>query len=270
MQMSSSSSKMRYETRKDLGVLLPRYQNRFVFLNFRKRKYAHKSPFDAETPNDVKQALKQHFPNVTEFPSDDVLQSFLDSSPGETGYMQLNRHCVPEFKVSLIGDAAVGMYSLLGQGCASALQNANLLAEQVAPILSIPSPSSQNENEEDPKVLLLRLEQALYSVSNTTVAEGRAIADWNLISHAMKKPIVNLFVLPAAGRMMKSLNQPDISYTEMLQSKSSKLAMGISKFFWRLERTSVPMIDKNHLPVKSNSGVQGTKISPKVVERQVT
>jgi hypothetical protein len=46
--------------------------------------------------------------------------------------------------------------------------------------------------------------------------------------------------------------------------------MGISKFFWRLERTSVPMIDKNHLPVKSNSGVQATKISPKVVERQVT
>jgi hypothetical protein len=247
---------MRYETRKDIGVLLPRYKNRFVFLNFRNRKYAHQSPFDAATSKDVKQALTHHFPEVTEFPSDDVLQSFLDSSPGETEYMQLNRHCVPEFKVSLIGDAAVGMYSLLGQGCASALQNANLLAEQVAPILSttttMSSPSPQKENAEDPKVLLLRLEQALYSVSNTTVAQGCAIADLNLIYHSMKKPIVNLFVLPAVRRIMKSLNQPDVAYTELLQSKSSKLAIGISKFFWRLERTPVPMMD-NDAPVKSKN-----------------
>jgi 2-polyprenyl-6-methoxyphenol hydroxylase-like FAD-dependent oxidoreductase len=240
------SSMISFTTRKDLGVLLPRLKNRFVLLTFRKRKYNQQSPFDAETPDDVKEAFKHHFPDVTEFPSDDVLQSFLDSSPGETGYMQLNRHCVPEFKVSLIGDAAVGMYSLLGQGCASALQNANLLAEQVAPILSpLSSPSRQKENAEDPVVQQQLLEQALYSVSNTTVAEGRAIADMNLIGHATNKPIVKLFVLPEMGKISKSLSLPDVSYTEMLQSKSSKLAIFISKFFWRLERISVPIIDKN-------------------------
>jgi hypothetical protein len=240
------SSMISFTTRKDLGVLLPRLKNRFVLLTFRKRKYNQQSPFDAETPDDVKEAFKHHFPDVTEFPSDDVLQSFLNSSPGETGYMQLNRHCVPEFKVSLIGDAAVGMYSLLGQGCASALQNANLLAEQVAPILSpLSSPSRQKENAEDPAVQQQLLEQALYSVSNTTVAEGRAIADMNLIGHATNKPIVKLFVLPEMAKISKSLSLPDVSYTEMLQSKSSKLAIFISKFFWRLERISVPIIDKN-------------------------
>ena len=249
---------IRYDTGKDLGVLLPRYKNRFVLLNFRKRKDSHQNPFDAETPNDLKQALQQQFPDVTAFPSDDVLQSFLDSSPGETGYMQLNRHCVPEFKVALIGDAAVGMYSLLGQGCASALQNANLLAEQVAPILSM-----ETADVESPSVLQLRLEQALYSVSNTTVAQGQAIADLNLITHAMQKPIVKLFVLPAARKVFKNLNRPEVSYTDMIQSKSTKLAIGISKFFWRLERIRVPMIIEKHPPsVKSERMAVATKTAP--------
>jgi hypothetical protein len=34
--------------------------------------------------------------------------------------------------------------------------------------------------------------------------QGRVIADLNLVDHAMKKPIVNLFVLPGAGGRVKT------------------------------------------------------------------
>ena len=71
---------------------------------------------------------------------------------------------------------------------------------------------------------------------------------------AMKKPIVKWVVLPAVGTILKSLKQPDVAYTENIQPNSSKLAIFISKCFWRLECIPVSMIDKQRpSPVESKS-----------------
>jgi hypothetical protein len=51
---------------------------------------------------------------ITAFPPDDELQEFLDAPSGETGFIKVDRHDVPEQAVALIGDTASTMFSLLG------------------------------------------------------------------------------------------------------------------------------------------------------------
>jgi 2-polyprenyl-6-methoxyphenol hydroxylase-like FAD-dependent oxidoreductase len=103
--------------------------------------------------------------NITILPPDDVLQDFLKQQPGRESYMKLHQQVVQDAKIILIGDAAVGMYSLFGQGCASAMTQADLLAKMLA-------------NATD-------LQSCLELYSNASVKEGHAISNLNLLAHAL-------------------------------------------------------------------------------------
>ena len=236
LKMSPGTSFPRFQTSKDLGRLLPRYKDRWVWLNFRNARHRTHNPFDATNPSELQQGLIKHFPNLTNFPSNEAFEQFLSQPPGKTTYMQLERHVSPRYRVALIGDAAVGMYSLLGQGCAYALQSANLLAEQVAQIQGYNTDPGDDYDEQRKAPWEKNLLQALYVVSNSTVIEGRAIADLNLLSHGLKVPLVGKWIIkPALSKVSLALAaQPMKPYSEV--AKEAQLAIQLSKLVWRLQR----------------------------------
>lgn len=86
--------------------------------------------------------------------------------------MKLDRHYVPRGNVVLVGDASVGMYSLFGQGAASAMTQADCLAETLA------NCSFTDKND---------LQSTLLEFSNSSVVEGHAISDLNLLTHVLRK-----------------------------------------------------------------------------------
>ncbi|EOD26628.1 hypothetical protein EMIHUDRAFT_236665 [Emiliania huxleyi CCMP1516] len=120
--------------------------------------------------------------------------------------------------VALVGDASNGMYSLFGQGCASALLQADMLAEALA------TPGDQS------------LESMLSSYSEASVKEGHAIAELNLITHALRQPFpIRQLALWQAKGISKRLAE-EVAYNEIL--RKHRLAIWLSKFFWRGLRTS--------------------------------
>jgi 2-polyprenyl-6-methoxyphenol hydroxylase-like FAD-dependent oxidoreductase len=208
--------------KRDTGALLPRFQNRFVLLNFRAlpKGDEHQNPFDATTPQQLREAISQALPNITIFPPDDVLQDFLNQPPGRESYMKLDRHIVQDANIILIGDAAVGTYSLFGQGCASAMTQADLLAETLA-------------NATD-------LQSSLELYSNASVKEGHAISELNLLTHALgKMGPIRFWVRFQQMEIGKTLAQkPEVPYSDIL--KKRKRAVWVSKFFWRKVRIPAP------------------------------
>ena len=218
---------------KDRGAILPRFQNRHVLLNFRARENSD-SPhhvFNATTPQELREAIRVILPNITNFPSDDVLQAFIDQKPGRESYMKLDRHYVPERNVVLVGDAAVGMYSLFGQGAANAMLHADDLAETLCV-------AAAN----------VGVDAALQQYSEKAVVEGHAIADLNLLSHALRrKGLIKIwagFQMMGIGRTLAKA--PEVPYSAIL--KKWKRAIWLSKYFWRrdrLETTIVPLNPKS-------------------------
>jgi 2-polyprenyl-6-methoxyphenol hydroxylase-like FAD-dependent oxidoreductase len=239
-----------YTTRKDRGRLVPRYKNRFVLLNFRKVQHANQPPLDATSPMELKNTLSRLLVNVTEFPPDDILQAFLDEPPGVSDYLCLNKHCVEEYRVALIGDASVGMYNLLGQGCNSAMQQANLLAESVASVYNDHYYNNKNntcnnkENDaQEETMFVTHLSQALLTTSNITVQETKAIQDLNLVAHILRKPILNLIFLKGFMKANQSLlRKPEMSFSEILQQ--CRWTILVSKLFWRWERIPKSLLSR--------------------------
>lgn len=211
-----------YKNKEDVGRLLPRYKGRFVLLNFRKQKAINQNPFGASNPEELKTSIRAAMPNVTEFPSEEIIQSFLDQPAGDTSYMILNKHYVPEVKTVLIGDAAVGMYSLLGQGCAYAMESAARLAEELA----------YNTDEGD-------IDCSIQNCCETNQQEGKALSDLNLISHIRSRPLVKAAFFLAMSTVMKGLSDPSDPYSDI--ARRSRWAILVSKPFWWLDRTRQPL-----------------------------
>ena len=217
--------------KQDNGDIIPRFQNKFVLLNFRAKPedgdytaLPQNNPFQASTPQELKDSIQRVLPNITNFPSNDILEKFLQQTPGRESWMKLNRHYVPEGNVVLVGDAANGMYSLFGQGAASAMTSADLLATTLASVMD----NSTN------------METALLHYSNTSVVEGHAISDLNLLTHVLRKG--GLWRFWALYHMMgigKTLSQkPNVPYSKILKKK--RRAIWVSKQFWKRARISAP------------------------------
>ena len=218
--------------KKDNGAIIPRFQNKFVLLNFRAKPedgdytaLPQNNPFQASTPQQLVDSIQKVFPNITNFPSDDILEKFLQQTPGRESWMKLNRHYVPEGNVVLVGDAANGMYSLFGQGAASAMTSADLLATTLASVML-------NSTED--------FKMALAQYSNTSVVEGHAISDLNLLTHVLRKG--GLYKFWALFHMMgigKTLSQkPNVPYSDILKKK--RRAIWVSKQFWKRARIPAP------------------------------
>ncbi|KAI2506042.1 hypothetical protein MHU86_8363 [Fragilaria crotonensis] len=138
--------------------------------------------------------------------------------------MKLDRHYVPECNVVLVGDAAVGMYSLFGQGAANAMIHADLLAEALCKAVDDDDVGATST-------------AALQQYSDKAVLEGHAISDLNLLAHALRKKGPIKFW--AAFQMMnigKTLAKaPEVPYSAILAKR--KRTIWLSKFFWREDRT---------------------------------
>jgi 2-polyprenyl-6-methoxyphenol hydroxylase-like FAD-dependent oxidoreductase len=144
--------------------------------------------------------------------------------------MKLNKHASPDRHIALIGDAAVGMYSWLGQGVASSMQRASLLAETVCSSSS--SSSSSDDNDQ-----MIGLPEALRSFSDESVRQGHAITDLNLINYAVSLPLIGRFA-PGPGNM-ESLQNPDVPYSDIRKQYKGWVRLG--RLLWFFAR--VPMSD---------------------------
>jgi 2-polyprenyl-6-methoxyphenol hydroxylase-like FAD-dependent oxidoreductase len=206
--------------KRDYGAILPRFKNRLVLLNFRSTKYSYESPFGAKTPQDLKDALQIILPNMTNFPSDQVLEEFLEQKPGKESFMKLDKHAIEKRNVALIGDASNGMYSLFGQGCASAMLQADMLAD----ILT---------DTQD-------LTTALSTYSDWSVKEGHAIIDLNLLAHSLRQALpIKFWARLQRMKIGKTLSkQPEVPYSEIY--KQRKWAIWVSRLFWRRARQPAP------------------------------
>lgn len=233
-----------YKTQTDTGRLLPLFKDRFVLLNFRNRKLPnHDKPFDASTPLELKNSIQKVLPGVTEFPSDETLSAFLNRPAGNTFYMHLNKHYIPEYRTILLGDAAVGVYNFLGQGCAYALLSANRLAEELAEATAMESSS----REPRPTATV---ESAVSRAAERNRSEGKALADLNLIVHLTKAKFPNRFKgwLFKKVMRMSGLNSSSPSYGEI--KKTNKWAIRLSRPLWILSRTKVPLKRGNRMSQK--------------------
>ena len=205
------------ERSSEFGGLLPRFKHQFVLLMFWRRDASttQTSPFGATTPAELKARIAERFPDVTAFPDDAVVQEFLDDRPGKEVYMKLNKHALPKRRIALIGDAAVGMYSRLGQGVTSGMERADLLAATVA------------EGKDN-------LPRALRSFSKQSVREGHAITDLNLMDHAWD--CARIKVSPMDGMMAVAplLNNPDLKYSELKKRFWRWIFLG--RLVWRFQR----------------------------------
>ena len=152
---------------------------------------------------------------------------FIKSRPRHEHYLKLDRYHYND-SVALLGDAAHGMYSFLGQGAACGFQNAVALAT-----------SLQQGSD---------MACALQTYSSAAVPEGHAATDMNLVVHTifggsvLGKILAFPLVLLGAvrGRLIfKQLNE-NISYRQIL--RENNLLIWVSSIFWR--KTRIPFVYK--------------------------
>mmetsp|Transcript_32574 Transcript_32574/g.48223 ORF Transcript_32574/g.48223 Transcript_32574/m.48223 type:complete len:240 (+) Transcript_32574:43-762(+) len=210
----------------NFGGLLPRYPGQCVLLMFWRKGRGKitssqpRNPFLADTALELKQEITKLFLNITEFPSDNVLQEFLDESHGLEVYMKLNKHALSERTIAFLGDAAAGMYSTLGQGVASAWERANLLAETLANTTNI--------------------DDALQDFSQKSRDQSYAITELNLVSHVREIPFLAKRLFPRQRQTIMGLAMnPDGSYVDL--RKQGRLLVACARVLWWFHRVSPPV-----------------------------
>jgi kynurenine 3-monooxygenase len=143
---------------------------------------------------------------------DQALQEFLNTRPFRSHYMKLERY--HDESVALLGDAAHGMSTLLGQGCACGLESARKLS----------------------KCLLVgtNINSALEEYSNIAVPEAHAITDLNLVGSILRGGIfAKLLAFPLSlwqalrGKMLFKRVGDDVPYQTVLQE--NRLLVALSK-----------------------------------------
>jgi len=149
------------------GACLPQKDGSFTALIFWQPISSHdqNNPCGIATPEELQQLLHQMSPqNLPALKLDrDQAVAFLAAQPGSEYWSQCRCYHDLEGRAVLIGDAAHGMYSLLGQGCTAAIADAvalDSLLEQYHDQLSIVLPQ----------------------FSATQVEFGHAASDLNLIA----------------------------------------------------------------------------------------
>mmetsp|Transcript_7706 Transcript_7706/g.9823 ORF Transcript_7706/g.9823 Transcript_7706/m.9823 type:complete len:194 (+) Transcript_7706:991-1572(+) len=145
---------------------------------------------------------------------EEALESCFESKAGITHYMKVNKY--HDGNVALLGDAAHGMYSLLGQGCATGLNSALIF--------------EKSDNKDVP--------DALEAYSSVAVPEAHAITDLNLVSHSMRGNIIEKFAgIRFFSQMIPKLFDPSVSFTEIYEE--NRRYVSFSKRAWKRERLPI-------------------------------
>jgi len=152
---------------------------------------------------------------------------FIESKARRENYIKLDRYHDTASRIALVGDAAHGMYSLLGQGAACGFLTASLLAESI-----------QKAGGDIPT--------ALENYSTLAVPEGHAIGDLNLLTHAIfgsfvaKLLSIPLLLLNALrGKLILKRVNDDVTYQQIYRENS--LLVMVCRYFWKKDR--VPFFD---------------------------
>lgn len=157
------------------------------------------------------------------------LEQCIEARPGLSHVMYTDRFHDAPAGIALIGDAAHGMYSLLGQGCACGLQSTMMLADCLG--------ASRQTNESG------SLETALEAYSAKAVPEAHAITDLNLITHAIMggglktkfQVFPRLLWQTLRGKaLMGRVGKYDIPYSQLLDE--NKRIIEIAKKRWEDQR----------------------------------
>lgn len=153
---------------------------------------------------------------------DEAINLFLKTRPGRSHYMKVDRF--HDDSVVLVGDAAHGMSSLLGQGCATGLKCTEVLADELG--------SESN-----------RLSDALERYSKQCVLEAHAITDLNLMASAVSQagPILKVLLLPfvLVQKMMgrtffEQMGKVEVPYLQIL--RENWFLIPLARLRWRRER----------------------------------
>ena len=231
------------------GMMLPRYPNGHIITAFWDEDDGTNNPGNFDTAEELKAMLSDALQDVppkqapiknwklagvegdTDLAGkrrfinfdDKAVDLFLKTRPGRNHYMKVNRF--HDDSIALVGDAAHGMNGLLGQGCASGLKCAQMLADELG--------SGSNPN----------LNGALQSYSKRAVREAHAITDLNHVGITLLKsgPILKVFILPflmlqkKLGRtLFAQASNVDITYRQIL--RENWFLVPFSWFKWRRER----------------------------------
>ena len=161
------------------------------------------------------------------------LQSFLESKPGRSHHIIVDRYH-DNNGVALVGDAAHGMSSLLGQGCATGLKSARFLVE------SLSKTSKETANESTAQGLA----QALQRYTDLALPEARAITELNLVGdtrHSWWGGPLSLAILSWQSLRKRSLisrlSDTSVSYQQLLQE--NRWVVTIGKQQWKKFRIPV-------------------------------
>jgi 2-polyprenyl-6-methoxyphenol hydroxylase-like FAD-dependent oxidoreductase len=151
-----------------------------------------------------------------------ALEEFLVTRPFRSHYMKLDRY--HEDSVALLGDAAHGMGTLLGQGCACGLESARTLSK----CLLVDSTSGTSTD----------INSALEEYSKMAIPEAHAITDLNLVGAILRGgPFAKLLALPLSlwqalrGKMLFKRVGDNVPCQTIL--KENRLMAALAKSLWK-------------------------------------
>ena len=230
------------------GAIIPRYPEGHTALIFWKA-LDRNNPAGIETPSDLAKAITQAVQPkaskwqvgrklfflrvsqrennkdenkkiVVQFDEQD-LKRCVQCTCRQEHFLKLDRYHDISSRVALVGDAAHGMYSFLGQGAACAFQTANMLAQSIHQTVDIPT--------------------ALEDYSSQAVPEGHAINDLNLLTHTIfggflaKFLTIPLLLLNALrGKLLMTRLSENVTYQQIY--KENSLLVKIARYFWKKHR----------------------------------
>ena len=195
----------------DFGACLPQKDGSFSTLIFWQPMGSSDTinPCGIATPEELQQLLHQMSPqNLPALKLDrDQAAAFLAAQPGSEYWSQCRHYHDLEGRAVLIGDAAHGMFSILGQGCTAAIADA----------VALDSLLGQHHDQ---------LSIVLPKFSQQQVKEGHAASDLNLIALTFYHRWLGLLyrvitllwvVVLRQPSIFVRVNQVDANYVQVLR-----------------------------------------------------
>ena len=164
---------------------------------------------------------------------DDAVDEFITSRSGRSQIVKVDRF--HDDSVALCGDAAHGMYNLLGQGASCGMRSAQILTDCLL---------EEGRSWEDD--WFQSLNKALANYTERALPGAHAVTHMNLIGDLLrtKNLFLRLVSLPVLKfqqwrkkAIFQSIRDPSLSYEEI--AESNRMIIWLSKLAWRGTRIEV-------------------------------
>ena len=202
------------------GVVVPQATGGFAaLLSWRTDRTGSQGPWRVRDADGLRARMHAALPSLCAIDADE-LAAFVRAPPQHEHIVRCSRYHDAGAAVALLGDAAHGGYSMLGQGCSAALCGAACLQQQLAQAESVPA--------------------ALEAYTQAQRPEGVALAELNLLAH-VRYSRAGYFFPPLRRRLvarlmaiLEGVNDPQLSYAQVARRHRGTVA--VSKAAWRADR----------------------------------